>query len=342
MAGYVEVNTDGMTRSLGEMSQAGDHITNALRDLQAKLAGYGACWGDDAAGQQFLDQYAPPRNQLIAGVDALGGVVHSVADGIQAMSKGYAEIDQNAKQMSTQIAGNTDAQITAVPATNSGGGDQAALSAPLATPTRPGTPMRPSGSGGAQPALSAPLATPTRPGTPMRPASPAVPAKVAAGGGGGDQAALSAPLATPTQPGTPLRPSASVVPAAGSADGVVGSASAPAMRPVDSGVVPLSHTVMSTPTHSVDAKPMVDAAGVAAAPPGDGAGGAVLQPPHRSGVVPGVPAVPAAGSADGVVGSASAPAMRPVDSGVVPLSHTVTSKPTHSVDAKPMADHSRE
>jgi uncharacterized protein YukE len=316
MAGYVEVNTDGMTRSLGEMSQAGDHITNALRDLQAKLAGYGACWGDDAAGQQFLDQYAPPRNQLIAGVDALGGVVHSVADGIQAMSKGYAEIDQNAKQMSTQIAGNTDAQITAVPATNSGGGDQAALSAPLATPTRPGTPMRP--------------------------ASPAVPAKVAAGGGGGDQAALSAPLATPTQPGTPLRPSASVVPAAGSADGVVGSASAPAMRPVDSGVVPLSHTVMSTPTHSVDAKPMVDAAGVAAAPPGDGAGGAVLQPPHRSGVVPGVPAVPAAGSADGVVGSASAPAMRPVDSGVVPLSHTVTSKPTHSVDAKPMADHSRE
>ncbi len=105
MSDAFSVNTDGLHEQMPYMQELAMNIRSVGTNLQARLNELGDCWGDDAAGQQFFEQYGNPRDQIVGGVSDVGDVLDSTSQGIDTMAVQFDRLeDQNvsaARQLQT-------------------------------------------------------------------------------------------------------------------------------------------------------------------------------------------------------------------------------------------------
>jgi uncharacterized protein YukE len=103
------VNTTGLGEQIPYMQDLGEQLRSVGTNLRATLAELGPCWGGDATGNQFLDQYQGPRDQLFEGIDGAGEVVDSTSDGIRTMSVQFDRLeDQNTTAAQQLTSGGSD------------------------------------------------------------------------------------------------------------------------------------------------------------------------------------------------------------------------------------------
>jgi len=87
------VNTDGLHNQIPYMQELAEQVRGIGTGLQARIEELGDCWGDDDTGQQFYNQYATPRDQILEGVSGTGDVLDSTADGIKTMATQYQQLE---------------------------------------------------------------------------------------------------------------------------------------------------------------------------------------------------------------------------------------------------------
>ncbi|MFJ8159202.1 WXG100 family type VII secretion target [Streptomyces sp. NPDC094468] len=93
------VDTEGLHRQLPYVQQLAARFRDVGANLEGLLSELGDCWGDDAAGAQFLEQYATPRTQIIDSTGQMGDLVDSMHDGIRTMAGGLDRLeDQNVEE----------------------------------------------------------------------------------------------------------------------------------------------------------------------------------------------------------------------------------------------------
>jgi uncharacterized protein YukE len=90
----LSVNTDGIASAVPGVVDIGNQIAGVLTTLQGTLAGLGEPWGDDGPGQAFAAQYHGPRQQIEDTLSSSRDVLHSTADGITTMAKGFAVTEE--------------------------------------------------------------------------------------------------------------------------------------------------------------------------------------------------------------------------------------------------------
>jgi uncharacterized protein YukE len=75
------------------MQELAEQVRGIGTGLQSRIEELGDCWGDDDTGQQFYNQYATPRDQILEGVSGTGDVLDSTADGIKTMATQYQQLE---------------------------------------------------------------------------------------------------------------------------------------------------------------------------------------------------------------------------------------------------------
>ncbi|MEV6024712.1 hypothetical protein [Streptomyces sp. NPDC052036] len=94
--GEFYVDTDGLRRQLPYVQQLAARFRDIGKSLEGRLGELGECWGDDAIGRQFYEQYATPRKQIIDSTELMGQLVDSMHDGIRTMAVNFERMeDQN-------------------------------------------------------------------------------------------------------------------------------------------------------------------------------------------------------------------------------------------------------
>ncbi|MCH0567248.1 WXG100 family type VII secretion target [Streptomyces sp. MUM 2J] len=84
--GEFYVDTDGLHEQLPYMQQLAARFRDIGKGLEGRLDELGECWGDDAAGRQFYEQYAEPKRQIIESTKQMGDLLDSMHDGIRTMA----------------------------------------------------------------------------------------------------------------------------------------------------------------------------------------------------------------------------------------------------------------
>ena len=88
------VNTDGLHEQMPYMQELAEQFHGIGSNLRAVLDDLGECWGDDATGQQFLEQYTQPKEQILEGIGDTGDVLDSTADGIKTMAVQFERLEE--------------------------------------------------------------------------------------------------------------------------------------------------------------------------------------------------------------------------------------------------------
>ncbi|MFE4627276.1 WXG100 family type VII secretion target [Streptomyces mirabilis] len=90
------VDTNGLRNQLPYVQQLAARLRDIGKSLEGRLGELGECWGGDAAGRQFHEQYATPRKQIVDATGQMGGLVDSMHDGIRTMAVNLERMeDQN-------------------------------------------------------------------------------------------------------------------------------------------------------------------------------------------------------------------------------------------------------
>jgi uncharacterized protein YukE len=93
MPGILRVDSD-TTRALSEkLRSAGSTLDSALRQLAQTLYAIGQCWGSDAVGHEFSQQYGPGKENLLKGCDELVTVLWDLADRVEQSMTGYEHVE---------------------------------------------------------------------------------------------------------------------------------------------------------------------------------------------------------------------------------------------------------
>ncbi|MBC3841049.1 hypothetical protein GXW82_14445 [Streptacidiphilus sp. 4-A2] len=87
-----EVNTEGLHDQMPYLRELASRFTGIGTSLEATLGAIGQPWGD-ATGQQFLQSYDTPHQQILDGISQTGEVLDSTGDGIDTMAKNYQTLE---------------------------------------------------------------------------------------------------------------------------------------------------------------------------------------------------------------------------------------------------------
>ncbi|MFY4722499.1 WXG100 family type VII secretion target [Streptomyces sp. LaBMicrA B280] len=94
--GEFYVDTAGLRNQLPYVQQLAARFRDIGKGLEGRLSELGECWGEDATGRQFYEQYATPRKQIIDSTGQMGQLVDSMHDGIRTMAVNLERMeDQN-------------------------------------------------------------------------------------------------------------------------------------------------------------------------------------------------------------------------------------------------------
>ncbi|MDQ2874909.1 MAG: hypothetical protein M3Y33_09005 [Actinomycetota bacterium] len=104
MSGYT-VDTRGLAANAPSYQDAADQVQAVYDTLSGTLQSYGACWGDDDAGQQFAAKYVNPALSALQSLVDNGTGMESMVDGIYTWAKSYVSADDAAKDHLTQELG---------------------------------------------------------------------------------------------------------------------------------------------------------------------------------------------------------------------------------------------
>ncbi|KUO15552.1 WXG100 family type VII secretion target [Streptomyces dysideae] len=93
---YFAVDTDALATAAPEIMRLAQRVNRVNSLLESRTSALGECWGHDAGGRQFAQQYMRPRNQLLKGLGSASKVLDSMADGVQTMAKGFSKTEEQA------------------------------------------------------------------------------------------------------------------------------------------------------------------------------------------------------------------------------------------------------
>lgn len=115
MSDYFAVDPEGLAKNAPNVRAFADQMRSVVTRLQSGLDSFGECWGNDAMGKAFATQYLTPRDQMISGLSGVADVLDSTADGLETMSKGFAQTEaQNVANARGLTHGSTDTRPSPV------------------------------------------------------------------------------------------------------------------------------------------------------------------------------------------------------------------------------------
>jgi hypothetical protein len=83
--------TSGASEFGGFAQQAGD-IASGLQNL---LAGFGACWGNDAVGQSFAAGHDKPSGDTVGMLGTLASQLGDIGDKLTATAETYRHVEES-------------------------------------------------------------------------------------------------------------------------------------------------------------------------------------------------------------------------------------------------------
>ena len=98
MSDEVSVNSEELEAAASGFSDLARRVRNVYGTLLASLEGLGQPWGNDAAGNAFLNNYQDPKEQILTGLSGTGSVLDSTYDGLVTMAKGFADTEAENRQ----------------------------------------------------------------------------------------------------------------------------------------------------------------------------------------------------------------------------------------------------
>ncbi|MFD8542560.1 WXG100 family type VII secretion target [Streptomyces sp. NPDC059649] len=87
------VNPEGLHNQIPYLQEVTERLRGIGSSLEATLSTLGACWGDDAGGREFLNQYAPSKEKIIKSTADMTEVLHSTGQGIETMAKRFQQLE---------------------------------------------------------------------------------------------------------------------------------------------------------------------------------------------------------------------------------------------------------
>lgn len=89
------VRPDELRSRAGGYSGVADRLEDILGRLQTVLAGVGACWGDDEAGQQFARAYGGPAGRAQQAFHEFSEGLQDVRRKLALMADNYELVDRS-------------------------------------------------------------------------------------------------------------------------------------------------------------------------------------------------------------------------------------------------------
>ncbi|MEV4703725.1 hypothetical protein [Actinoplanes sp. NPDC049316] len=103
--GYVWVDPEGVIQLGDSYAEHGTLYESYATQLEQLRVRYGKSWGDDDMGQQFSQKFLEGLDALDSIVGSVKGTLHYTANGLRESGKLYRTSDEQAYDMSNQLAG---------------------------------------------------------------------------------------------------------------------------------------------------------------------------------------------------------------------------------------------
>jgi uncharacterized protein YukE len=94
MTGY-EADLDRLDAGARELKGFAGQATEIASTLGRTLAGFGACWGDDAVGRSFAASHEKPSGEAQGALSALSTTLGDVGDKLAATAETYRHVEQS-------------------------------------------------------------------------------------------------------------------------------------------------------------------------------------------------------------------------------------------------------
>ena len=106
------MSQNGFTAQTGDLGgqapqyqSVANQVQLIYQTLSTALDSYGACWGNDDAGQTFARKYVGPALSALSQMDSADQGLQSMADGVSSWAKNYQDTDQGLQQDVQQALG---------------------------------------------------------------------------------------------------------------------------------------------------------------------------------------------------------------------------------------------
>lgn len=103
MSPYLKVDTEGLARQ----AATAESLASQAGALQARLANtlheLGPCWGDDAFGQEWIEQTGEQSSQLLEAFRSLPGAFGDIADGMGGTARSFGDAEQQALDQAANL-----------------------------------------------------------------------------------------------------------------------------------------------------------------------------------------------------------------------------------------------
>lgn len=89
MSSKINVDTSSVRTGGAEFDTAGVETVALINDAMHRLSAFNGVWGRDETGQQFELVYAPPRDGLMQGLEAIPQLLKNYAGGMGSTAAVY-------------------------------------------------------------------------------------------------------------------------------------------------------------------------------------------------------------------------------------------------------------
>lgn len=90
----INAHTNDMSNQAPQYQATADQVEQLYQTLSAALDGYGPCWGNDDAGQEFARKYVEPAYKALTQMDTANKGLTSMAGGVWSWVKSYLNTDE--------------------------------------------------------------------------------------------------------------------------------------------------------------------------------------------------------------------------------------------------------
>lgn len=93
MSEITSADVPGVRGIADRLGVGGDHAGDALKTLQRGLDAVYGCWGDDASGKSFANNYVRSAEQQLADIATMAETVGAVAENLRLIADAFQQLD---------------------------------------------------------------------------------------------------------------------------------------------------------------------------------------------------------------------------------------------------------
>ncbi|MGW5556452.1 WXG100 family type VII secretion target [Micromonospora sp. NPDC003944] len=93
MSEITSADVPGVRGMADRLGTSGQRLGEALTALQRDLDAVYGCWGDDASGKAFANNYVGPADQQLADISSTVETLGAVADNLRFIADAFQQLD---------------------------------------------------------------------------------------------------------------------------------------------------------------------------------------------------------------------------------------------------------